>query len=110
MLVLERAVFPAPTVSCPIVHNNSLACLARLDLLAAVEAIRAPRIYRLGQDFGEFVLEAAFPAVAGREYAYSIRREVLDTAILRRLGTMVLPIVVALVTTAVVGLYKRWTK
>jgi flavin-dependent dehydrogenase len=88
VLVLERAAFPAPTLSCPIIHNNSLACLARLGLLEAVAAIGAPRIRRLGQDFGEFVLEAVIPPVDGRDYAYSIRREVLDTAILRRVQAL----------------------
>jgi 2-polyprenyl-6-methoxyphenol hydroxylase-like FAD-dependent oxidoreductase len=83
VLVLERAQFPAPTLSCPIIHNNSLACLARLGILDAVEAIGAPRITELGQDFGEFTLVAPFVPVEQRGYAYSIRREVLDTAILR---------------------------
>lgn len=82
VLVLERAVFPAPIVSCPIIHNNSLACLARLELIEAVEAIGAPRIRRLAQDFVEFAVEASIKPVDGRDYAYSIRREVLDTALL----------------------------
>ena len=83
VLLLERARFPAPTVSCPIIHNNSLACLARLDLLDAVAAIGAPRIHYLAQDFTDFAVLAPIPAVEGRDYAYSIRREVLDTAVLR---------------------------
>jgi 2-polyprenyl-6-methoxyphenol hydroxylase-like FAD-dependent oxidoreductase len=84
VLVLERATFPAPTLSCPIIHNCSLASLEMIDLLEAVEAIGAPKIRELGQDFGDFSVTASIPAVEGRDYAYSIRRDVLDTALLRR--------------------------
>jgi 2-polyprenyl-6-methoxyphenol hydroxylase-like FAD-dependent oxidoreductase len=87
VLLLERARFPAPTVSCPIFFGNSLAVLDRIGALGDVEAIGAPRITYYGTRLPEFDLVTRLPVSHGRDYAYSIRREVLDTAILRRVQT-----------------------
>ncbi|GAB4194389.1 MAG: hypothetical protein OHK0022_10330 [Roseiflexaceae bacterium] len=84
VLLLERARLPAPTVSCPLIFGSSLATLDRLGLLDAVEALGAPRIRLYGLRTPDFDLVTQLPPTAGRDYAYSIRREVLDTAILRR--------------------------
>lgn len=87
VLLLERAHFPAPTVSCPIFFGNSLAVLERIGVLRDIEAIGAPRITYYGTRMPAFDLVTRLPESHGRDYAYSIRREVLDTTILRRVQT-----------------------
>lgn len=87
VLLLDRAVFPAPTVSCPVFYGNSMAMLERIGVLDAVEALGAPRIRYYGTRTPKLDLVARLPASHGRDYAFSIRREVLDTAILRRVQT-----------------------
>lgn len=87
VLLLERARFPAPTVSCPIFFGNSLQVLERIGVLGDVEALGAPRITYYGTRMPDFDLVTRLPVSHGRDYAYSIRREVLDTAILRRVQT-----------------------
>jgi 2-polyprenyl-6-methoxyphenol hydroxylase-like FAD-dependent oxidoreductase len=87
VLLLERARFPAPIVSCPIFFGNSLAVLERIGVLDAVEAIGAPRIRYYGTRTPDFDLVARLPPSHGRDYAYAIRREVLDTVMLRCVQT-----------------------
>src|SRR5215213_3402510 len=82
VLLVERATFPAPTVSCPIIFGNSLRVLERIGALAAVEALGAPRICYYGTRTPDFDLVARLPVSHGRDYAYAIRRELLDTAVL----------------------------
>jgi 2-polyprenyl-6-methoxyphenol hydroxylase-like FAD-dependent oxidoreductase len=84
VLLLDRATFPAPTVSCPVFYGNSLAVFERMGVLDEIEAIGAPRIRYYGGRSPELDLVARLPAVYGRDYAYSIRREVLDTAVMDR--------------------------
>src|SRR5690242_2059260 len=87
VLLVDRATFPAPTVSCPIIFGNSLRVLERIGALPAVEAIGAPRIAYYGTRTPDFDLVTHLPKSHGRDYAYSIRREVLDTTILQRIRT-----------------------
>lgn len=84
VLLVDRATFPAPTVSCPIFYGNSMAVLERIGALEAVEAIGAPRIRYYGTRTPDYDLVVRLPFSHGRDYAYSIRREVLDTAILNQ--------------------------
>ncbi|MBC8160380.1 MAG: FAD-dependent monooxygenase [Roseiflexaceae bacterium] len=83
VLLLDRARFPATTVSCPIFFGNSLAVLDRIGALAAVEAIGAPKIRSYGTRTPDFDLVTRLPESNGYDYAYSIRRDVLDDAILQ---------------------------
>lgn len=87
VLLLDRAMFPAPTVSCPVFFGNSLAVLERIGVLDAIEALGAPRIRYYGGRSPTLDLVARLPASHGRDYAYSIRREVLDTIVLERVRT-----------------------
>lgn len=87
VLLLDRATFPAPTVSCPVFFGNSLAMLERIGVLDVVEAIDAPKITLYGLRTPEFDMVTHLPKSGGHDYAYSIRREVLDTAILERVRT-----------------------
>lgn len=87
VLLLDRATFPAPTVSCPVFYGNSMAILEHIGVLDAIEAIDAPRIRYYGSRTPKLDLVARLPASHGRDYAYSIRREVLDTAMVRRIQT-----------------------
>lgn len=87
VLLLDRAIFPAPTVSCPIFYGNSMAILERIGVLDDITAIGAPRIAYYGTRTSDFDLVTRLPKSHGRDYAYSIRREVLDTTILRRIRT-----------------------
>jgi 2-polyprenyl-6-methoxyphenol hydroxylase-like FAD-dependent oxidoreductase len=83
VLVLERATLPAPTVSCPIFYGNSMAMLERIGALDAVHAIRAPKIRLYGTEAPALGLQltARLPASSGHDYAYSIRRDLLDSAV-----------------------------
>lgn len=87
VLLLDRATFPAPTVSCPVFFGNSLAMLERLGVLDVVEAIDAPKIRLYGLRTPDFSIVTHLPSSGGHDYAYSIRREVFDTAILERVRT-----------------------
>src|SRR5215212_4180172 len=82
VLLVDRTTFPAPTVSCPIIFGNSLRALERIGALAAVEALGAPRICYYGTRTANFDLVARLPVSHGRDYAYAIRRDVLDTVVL----------------------------
>jgi 2-polyprenyl-6-methoxyphenol hydroxylase-like FAD-dependent oxidoreductase len=82
VLLVEQAVLPAPTVSCPIIFGNSLRVLDRIGALAAVEALGAPQIRYYGTRTPDFDLVARLPSSHGRDYAYAIRRELLDAAVL----------------------------
>lgn len=64
--------------------SDSLARLEGLDLLDAAEFAGAPKIRRLSFNFGDFVVAGQLLPYGGRDYAYSIRREVLDTAVIRQ--------------------------
>lgn len=86
VLLLDQATFPAPTVSCPIIFGNSLAVLERIGALASVEALGAPKIRLYGTRLQAIDLTARLPATLGRDYAYSIRRERLDEAVLRQVA------------------------
>lgn len=87
VLLLDRVKLPAPTVSCPIFYGNSMAVLERIGVLDAVEALGAPRITHYGTRTPDLDLVARLPESHGRDYAYSIRREMLDTAILEHVQT-----------------------
>ncbi len=84
VLLLERATLPAPTVSCPIFFGNSLAMMERIGVLDTVAALGAPRIRYYGTRLPTLDLVAHLPDSHGYDYAYSIRRDMLDTAILRQ--------------------------
>lgn len=87
VLLVDRATFPAPTVSCPIFYGNSIAMFERIGVLDAIEALGAPRIRYYGSRLPQFDLVARLPPSHGRDYAYSIRRDRLDTAVLRRVAS-----------------------
>jgi flavin-dependent dehydrogenase len=86
VLLVDRATFPAPTVSCPVFFGNSLASFERIGVLDAVEAIGAPRITHYGNRSPSADLVTRLPTSHGRNYAYAIRRDVLDNAVLRRVA------------------------
>ncbi len=88
VLLLERSTLPAPTVSCPIIYGNSLQIFDEMGVLPAVEAIGAPKIRYYGGRVPNLDLVARLPAVFGRDYAYSIRRDVLDTVVLNEVKQM----------------------
>lgn len=88
VLLLERSTFPAPTISCPVIFGNSLASFERIGVLPAVEALGAPRIRRYGTRTTDFDLTAMLPAYQGRDYAYSLRRDRLDAAVLDEVRRM----------------------
>ena len=87
VLLLDRATFPSPTVSCPIFFGNSLAVLDSIGVLGAVEAIGAPKIRYYGSRTPDFDLVTHLPESDGFDYAYSIRRDVLDKVILDQVRT-----------------------
>ncbi|NJP07469.1 MAG: FAD-dependent monooxygenase [Chloroflexaceae bacterium] len=86
VLLLERTTFPSPIVSCPIFFGDSLVLLDHIGVLGDVETIGAPRIRRYGLRSPRFDVVAELPPAYGYDYAYSIRREVLDTVILRSIA------------------------
>ena len=87
VLLLDRVTFPASTVSCPIFFGNSLQVLERIGVLREVEAIGAPKIRFYGTRTPDFDLVTRLPESHGFDYAYSIRRDVLDAVILDKVKT-----------------------
>lgn len=88
VLLLERATFPSPTVSCPVVFSNSLEILGRFGAEAAVDRLGAPKLRLYGTDYGWAKIVGHLPAYQGRDYAYSIQRERLDEAIVRHVAAL----------------------
>jgi flavin-dependent dehydrogenase len=83
VLLLEKAMFPSPTLSCPIVFGNALEVLSRFGAEEVVDRLGAPKLRLYGTDYGFTRVVAHLPAYKGRDYAYSIQRERLDEAIAR---------------------------
>ena len=71
VLVVDRATFPATTVSCPIFYGNSMAMLERLGVIEAVEALQAPKIRYYGTrvPHSGIDLVTRLPDSHGRDYA-----------------------------------------
>lgn len=83
VLLLEKATFPSPTVSCPVIFGNALEILERFGAEAAIERLGAPKIRLYGTDYGYARVVGHLPAYQGRDYAYSIQRDRLDEALAR---------------------------
>ncbi len=83
VLLLEKATFPSPTLSCPVVFGNALEVLNRFGAEAVVDQLGAPKLRLYGTDYGFARVIAHLPAYQGRDYAYSIQRHRLDEAIAR---------------------------
>ncbi|MFD6391080.1 NAD(P)/FAD-dependent oxidoreductase [Nocardia sp. NPDC060259] len=83
VVVLDAAAFPSDTLSTHLLWPAGLAELQRLDALAAVEALGAPRLTRAFAQGAGFGVGSAFPAVDGIDYAMCVRRTGLDAALVR---------------------------
>lgn len=83
VLLLDKATFPSPTISCPVIFGNSLHILNRFGAEQVIERLGAPRLRLYGTDYGFARFVGHLPAYAGRDYAYSVQRIRLDEAIAR---------------------------
>lgn len=83
VLVVDRATFPADTISTHYLHQPAVASLARWGLLDEVIATGCPPLPSQRLDFGDVVLVAAPPPVCGVADGYCVRRTVLDSILIR---------------------------
>ncbi|MFE7717722.1 NAD(P)/FAD-dependent oxidoreductase [Nocardia rhizosphaerihabitans] len=83
VVVLDAATFPSDTLSTHLLWPAGLAELQRLDALAAVEALGAPRLTTAFAQGAGYGVGSAFPAVDGIDYAMCVRRAGLDAALVR---------------------------
>jgi flavin-dependent dehydrogenase len=88
VLLLEKASFPSPTISCPVVFGNALEILSRFGAEDVVDRLGAPKLRLYGTNYGFARVVGHLPAYQGRDYAYSIRRERLDEAVARHVATL----------------------
>lgn len=79
VLLLDRATFPKPTLSCPVFFSNTLEILRRLGVLERVEQLGAPRLSLYRVELGDFYLHGRMLPYRGLDYAYAIRREPFDS-------------------------------
>ncbi|MFD4458677.1 NAD(P)/FAD-dependent oxidoreductase [Nocardia sp. NPDC058480] len=83
VVVLDAATLPSDTLSTHLLWPAGLAELQRLDALAAVEALGAPRLTRAYAQGAGYGVGSGFPPVDGIDYAMCVRRTGLDAALLR---------------------------
>ncbi|MFD6399269.1 NAD(P)/FAD-dependent oxidoreductase [Nocardia sp. NPDC060249] len=83
VVVLDAAALPSDTLSTHLLWPAGLAELRRLDALAAVEALGAPRLTRAYAQAAGHGVGSGFPSVDGIDYAMCVRRTGLDAALLR---------------------------
>jgi flavin-dependent dehydrogenase len=88
VLLLEKAIFPSPTVSCPVVFGNSLEILSRFGGEAVLDRLDAPKLRLYGIDYGYANIVGHLPPYKGRDYAYSLQRDRLDEALARHVATL----------------------
>lgn len=81
VLLLDRARFPQPTLSCPIYFSNTIELLNRLGARQSVETLNAPRLHLYRSRIGDIQLEGRILPFRGIDYAYQIRRERFDQAV-----------------------------
>lgn len=77
VLVVDRAEFPADTISTHLVHPPGVAALKRWGLLDRLVASGCPGIHTYSYDFGSVTIEGA-PGTEEAPLAYAPRRTVLD--------------------------------
>ena len=77
VLVVDRAEFPADTISTHLVHPPGVAALERWGLLDRLVASGCPGIHTYSYDFGSVTIEGA-PGTDETPLAYAPRRTVLD--------------------------------
>ncbi|WP_194828136.1 NAD(P)/FAD-dependent oxidoreductase [Nocardia sp. XZ_19_231] len=82
VVVLDAATLPSDTLSTHLLWPGGLAELQRLDMLAAVEALGAPRLTRAYAQGAGYGIGSPFPPVDGIDYAMCVRRTGLDAALL----------------------------
>ena len=78
VLLVDRASFPADTLSTHLMHVPAVARLKRWGLLERVAASNSPPIFRTRLDVGPFALVGTPPALDGIDWNYCTRRTVLD--------------------------------
>ncbi len=78
VLLVDRARFPADTVSTHLVHVPGVAALDRWGLLGRLAGTGCPPITTYSYDFGPFTISGTPHPTAGIDTAYCPRRTVLD--------------------------------
>ncbi|MGW6699076.1 NAD(P)/FAD-dependent oxidoreductase [Nocardia sp. NPDC055049] len=81
VVVLDAAILPSDTLSTHLLWPAGLAELQRLDALAAVEALGAPRLTRAYAQAAGHGVGSGFPSVDGIDYAMCVRRTGLDAVL-----------------------------
>jgi flavin-dependent dehydrogenase len=83
VLLLDKAAFPSDTLSTHYIHQPGVACLDRWGVLPEIAGSGCPPISSLMLDIGPFALQGTPPPAGDVADAYSVRRTVLDHALVR---------------------------
>src|SRR5829696_7777641 len=81
VLLVDRAAFPSDTLSTHFIHQPGVACLDRWGVLPQIAGSGCPPILRYTLDVGPFALRGTPPPAGAVAAAYSVRRTVLDQAL-----------------------------
>lgn len=83
VLVVERAQFPHSTISTHLMKPDSVVMLTKLGLASELAMTDAPSLKWFRQDFDGFVIEGRLPSLAGCDYGYCIKRDILDNILVK---------------------------
>ncbi len=87
VLLLEKAIFPSPTISVPVVPAHALAIFDKIGVLSDIEALGSPPIQRMTVKVkGTPGYQVEFPSYQGRNYSLGMRRERMDEVVARYAG------------------------
>ncbi len=88
VLLVDRATFPKPTLSCPIYFGNALDILNRIGVLEKIPAFDAPKLYLHQTHILDIHLRGRMLPYNGFDYAYQIRRERFDTMLFEHVAQL----------------------
>ncbi len=88
VLLTDRVRFPKPTLSCPLYFANTLDLLNRLGASEVAEQFHAPRLRWYIVQMEDMTLRGRMLPYNGIDYAYSIRRELFDTALFKHVAAL----------------------
>lgn len=78
VLLVERATFPADTMSTLYIHQPGIALLAEWGVLDAVVASGCPRLQTVSYHIGDVSLSSAMPVAGTVDATFAPRRHILD--------------------------------
>lgn len=84
VLLLERDLFPSPTIGAPLIYTRTMKLLDEIGAQETDYARNTPRLYRwVNEFFSQFRADIPIPALEGRNYSYALDRAGFDEALWR---------------------------